>query len=391
MSILHTIAKRVVIYCLCLLTGLAVITCGKMISGHKDCIAFAMELVSGSAEMIEDTQVPSVNTTSPIYFKETSYEIPYAWTKKVMCCVSEEYREETLVYQSANNKIATVDQDGVVTGVSKGKAVITVSIKEHPSITASFIANVKKESAGLHKTEDGKLYCVKKDGKRAFGYYKSGGNYYFFNPKSYAVTEKWKYVTLDGRIYKLYFAKNGRQKQNVSALIGKQKSYKLEVNISKNTVIVYAKDGEKGYRIPVKAMVCSCGIKGHATRTGNFSHLYKVGKWHNLYYGTYGKYCTRFSGPYLFHSVVYSRYADDCSLIADEYKKLGKLASHGCVRLQVKDAKWIYQNAKKCEVSLFCSDKKQPLKKPIAKEVAYNEEGNAYDATDTDVKVRGQK
>lgn len=392
MKDLHSVARHVVACCLCLVTTLLLVECGESVSDqNKERTAFAVGVVSGGAGVVEDTQMPSANTEDTIYFKDTSYEIPYAWTKKVSCCVSDKYRGETLVYRSSNKKIAAVDQDGVVTGVSKGKAVITVSIKEHPDITASFIANVKKERAGLHKTEDGKLYCVKKDGERAFGYYKTGGNYYYFNKKSYAVAEKWKYVTLDGRTYKLYFAKNGRQKQNVSALIGKQESYKLEVNISKNTVIVYAKDGKKGYRIPVKAMVCSCGIKGHATRTGKFSHIYQVGKWHSLYYGTYGKYCTRFSGPYLFHSVVYSRYGDDCSLIASEHKKLGELASHGCVRLQVKDAKWIYQNAGKCEVSIFHSNKKQPLKKPVAQKVAYDDKGNAYDATDTDVKVRGQK
>lgn len=387
MKVLHKIAKRAVVCYLCLMTGLIVAEYGEIVSGHnEDNVAFAVEVISDGAGAVEETQTPPSNTENPMYFKETSYDIPYAWTKKIACCVSEEYKGETLVYRSSNNKIATVDQDGVVTGIAQGKTMITVSIKGQPDVTASFMANVKKESTGLHRTENGNLYCVKKDGKRAFGYYKTGGSYYYFNQKSYAITEKWKYVLLDGRTYKLYFAKNGKQKQNVSALIGKQESYKLEVNVSRNTIIVYAKDGKKGYIIPVKAMVCSCGKKGHATRTGNFRHLYKVGKWHSLYYGTYGKYCTRFSGPYLFHSVVYSRYGDDYSLIADEYEKLGQLASHGCVRLQVKDAKWIYQNSRKCKVLLYYRNKKQPLKKPIAQKVGYDDKGNAYDATDADVK-----
>lgn len=242
------------------------------------------------------------------------------------------------------------------------------------------------EVKGWNTTDTGKKYYIKKDGKRASGYTKIKNDWYYFGKKGYMLSDSWKYVKIGEKKYKLYFAKNGKQKQNVSSLIGEQSSYRAEVNIKKNVVIIYAKDDKGNYCIPVKAMVCSCGIKGHSTITGTYSRLSKAGKWHTLFYGAYGKYCTRISGHYLFHSVIYKKNGDSHSLDADEYEKLGTLASHGCIRLEVKDAKWIYKRAKKITTHLYKSSEKLPLKKPTVPTPVREEDGKAYDPTDSDVK-----
>jgi len=57
----------------------------------------------------------------------------------------------------------------------------------------------------------------------------------------------------------------------------------------------------------------------------------------------WAQYWFRINGPYLFHSVLYNK-ADSGTLIGGSLAKLGSRASHGCVRLKVEDAKWIYSN-----------------------------------------------
>lgn len=239
---------------------------------------------------------------------------------------------------------------------------------------------------GWNKTAKGKKYYIQKNGKRAKGYKTIDGDYYFFNSKGFAITKQWKYVKLHGKKYKLYFGKNGKRKLDVTNQLPNGSDFRIEVNLSKNIVMIYAKDGNKGYTIPVKAMVCSVGMPGHRTITGNYYRLRRAGSWHVLRYNSVGQYCTRISGPYLFHSVVYTRYGDKYSLHKAEYRKLGKSASHGCIRLQVEDAKWIYDRAYQCQVSLYYDKTaKYPLKKPKAKKIGKTAEKRYYDPTDPNI------
>lgn len=48
---------------------------------------------------------------------------------------------------------------------------------------------------------------------------------------------------------------------------------------------------------------------------------------------------TQFYGDYLFHSVLYSKYN---GRLMDG--RVGMQLSHGCVRLSIEKAKWIYDN-----------------------------------------------
>ena len=59
--------------------------------------------------------------------------------------------------------------------------------------------------------------------------------------------------------------------------------------------------------------------------------------------GQYGRYCSQISGDYLFHSVPYNS-MDIYDLDTAMYNQLGTLCSHGCIRLTIEDAKWIYDN-----------------------------------------------
>ena len=50
-------------------------------------------------------------------------------------------------------------------------------------------------------------------------------------------------------------------------------------------------------------------------------------------------------GGYFFHSVLFNR-EGDTKPTNSSVANLGRNASHGCVRLAVDDAKWIYENCK---------------------------------------------
>lgn len=118
--------------------------------------------------------------------------------------------------------------------------------------------------------------------------------------------------------------------------------YYLKVNRQMNYVTVYTYDTEGNYTVPVKSMVCSVGREGHKTPEGTYT-LGDRARWCYLVNATWGQYATRISGPIMFHSVPYEAKSND-TLEYEEYNKLGEAASLGCVRLNVENAKWIFDN-----------------------------------------------
>ncbi|MBQ3408392.1 MAG: L,D-transpeptidase family protein [Clostridia bacterium] len=155
--------------------------------------------------------------------------------------------------------------------------------------------------------------------------------------------------------------------------------YYIKVNYQANAVTIYQKDDDGYYTVPVKAMICSCGT---ATPT---SGVYKTSagyEWGYLEGGTYGRYSTRIKGGIMFHSVPYVEESED-TLEYWEYDKLGTTASLGCVRLCVRDCKWIFDN---CEVGtpveFYADSNPGPLGKPTAQKISDNEECRNWDPTD---------
>ncbi len=121
-----------------------------------------------------------------------------------------------------------------------------------------------------------------------------------------------------------------------------KEDYYIVVHTGSQSVAVYGKDSDGYYTKLVKCFTCSTGKSGHDTRTG----LYKIRRryrWRLLVGNVYGQYSSGFSDSYLFHSVPYNKQSVD-TLDNEEYDKLGSPASHGCVRLCVRDSKWIYDN-----------------------------------------------
>ena len=161
-----------------------------------------------------------------------------------------------------------------------------------------------------------------------------------------------------------------------------KKVYHFKVNVAANTVTVYDKDEDGKYTQAIIAFVCSTGKSTPKSGTYKISDRYR---WRSLIGGVYGQYAVRIHGNILFHSVPYQRmYAN--TLEYWEYDKLGTAASLGCVRLCVKDAKWIYDNAKTGSTVEFYSDSSNPgpLGKPQIQKISDNRQNRNWDPTDPD-------
>lgn len=112
-------------------------------------------------------------------------------------------------------------------------------------------------------------------------------------------------------------------------------SWLILVDCTNNKTAVF-KDNEGVWELH-KFMDCSTGAPSTPTVTGSFT----VGN-RGLHFGEDKGYTcwywTQFYNDYLFHSVLYNPYSN--TSIQDG--RLGMNLSHGCVRLDIADAKWIY-------------------------------------------------
>ena len=169
--------------------------------------------------------------------------------------------------------------------------------------------------------------------------------------------------------------------QKISAAESKKSPYLIKVNRYHNTITVYEQDEKGEYTVPFRAMVCSVGT-GNRTRTGTFP-LREKHRWKALMGDVWGQYASRIVGGILFHSVYYYENRNPATLATAQYNKLGKAASHGCIRLTVEDAKWIYDNCPTGTTVVIYDDKKSPgpLGKPEAIKIASSVR---WDPTDPD-------
>lgn len=143
-----------------------------------------------------------------------------------------------------------------------------------------------------------------------------------------------------------------------------ENTYYIKVVINAQLVYIYSRDRAGNPKDLVRTLIVSTGIdKGsNATPLGRFMVLdaedNSAGKHKWVKFdGSYGQFATRlfyiteesasgmkgyFTG-YMFHSELY-RKTDPTSLIVAEYNTIGYPRSHGCIRMQIKDARWIYLN-----------------------------------------------
>jgi lipoprotein-anchoring transpeptidase ErfK/SrfK len=112
-----------------------------------------------------------------------------------------------------------------------------------------------------------------------------------------------------------------------------EKNYTVKVSTEKQYVYVYY-----GSSL-IRVMKCSTGTDNAPTPIGSFYTSTKGTSFFSSKYNEGGYYWTSFLGNYLFHSIPFDQSG---RIIQNEERKLGQRASHGCIRLSIKDARWFF-------------------------------------------------
>ncbi len=171
------------------------------------------------------------------------------------------------------------------------------------------------------------------------------------------------------------YYKNGLMVEDISGLGVVKGPYFIKVYQNSNYLIVFAKDSKGVYNTPVRAMRASCG---YGTPSGTFYTPARY-RWLQMIGDTWAQWCTQIQGNYLFHSVP-NWTQSNMDLEVDEYNHLGETRSLGCIRLNCRDAKWIYDNCTLgTKVIITPSESSGPLKKPAGIQIP---SWHSWDPTD---------
>ena len=119
--------------------------------------------------------------------------------------------------------------------------------------------------------------------------------------------------------------------------ISSKTPYLIYLNLDKQITYIY--EGYNNNWSLIKEFDSSTGIEGKETPKGIFSVTNRGDWFYSEEFNQGAKYWVQFMGDYLFHSVPFDETQEN---IVDY--TLGTPASHGCIRLAVDDAKWLYDN-----------------------------------------------
>ena len=177
--------------------------------------------------------------------------------------------------------------------------------------------------------------------------------------------------------YKYFYDWDGNRLTDTLEFVNDKSDFEIRTNIKACVTTVYAKDGDRGYTIPVKVWLSS--PSGSNTVPGVWQLGAKY-RYRPLFYGTNSQWAVRIHDEILFHTTPYNNYGDNNSLDPAEYNKLGTAASHGCIRMQCEAVKWIFDNCdNKTTVVIYEDDNPGALGKPELEEI---EDWHTWDPTD---------
>jgi hypothetical protein len=119
--------------------------------------------------------------------------------------------------------------------------------------------------------------------------------------------------------------------------------YYITVDTHNQVAMAWGLDANGTYSVLVRQMICSTG-KGTSTPLGTWTMNGDGYRWALFEkYDVWAQYATRIAGSIWFHSILYDK-PDESTLRMTSFYNLGSKASHGCIRLMVADAQWIYNH-----------------------------------------------
>ena len=188
----------------------------------------------------------------------------------------------------------------------------------------------------------GKWYYLGGDGAMKTGWQLIGGFWYYMYTQNDPHGGEWGVMasntTIDGYFLQLNGAMMSSEQYAMYAraqMYGSNTGYLILVDRAACRVGVFT--GRTGAWNLVNFWACAPGTAATPTVSGEFTVQGK-----GYYFDSGSSRCywyTQFYGNYLFHSVLYSKYT---GALVDG--RVGIPLSHGCVRLEINNAKWIYDN-----------------------------------------------
>ncbi len=132
-----------------------------------------------------------------------------------------------------------------------------------------------------------------------------------------------------------------------------QLPYFFEVDVNNQVVKVWKYNRDtQDYTDLDRAFICTTGSTAYPTALGTFTLTGRKSQmcWFPDWGGGHARWWVKIgrdkNGTFAFHSVLYSQWDDDSTLKVSSFTGLGKRGSHGCIRLTVADAKWIYDHVR---------------------------------------------
>ena len=188
----------------------------------------------------------------------------------------------------------------------------------------------------------GEWYYLGSDGAMKTGWQLVGGKWYYMYLENDPHGGRWgvmaRNTTIDGWRLQADGSMITGEQANMALkaqMYGSSTNYLILVNRSACKVAIFS--GRSGAWNMIQYWSCAPGKPSTPTVAGTFRVQSK-----GYYFDSGSSRCywyTQFYGNYLFHSVLYNKYT---GALADG--RVGMQLSHGCVRLEIGNAKWIYDN-----------------------------------------------